>query len=92
MEQWQLESGLPLRARLSTSFAPHETRPPLLSSATRRRITCDGDVPGFPGCAKLRGTRVHPAFGPLSHFLFSHFYWPHPRYADPGFRMYIQDS
>jgi hypothetical protein len=92
MEQWQLESGLPLRVRLSTGFAPHETRPPLLSSATRRRITCDGDVPGFPGCAKLRGTRVHPAFGPLSNCLFSYFYWPHPRYADPGFRMYIQDS
>jgi hypothetical protein len=63
MEQWRLESGLPLCAHWSKSFAPHETRPPLLSSATRRRITTDGDVPGFPGYAKLRGTWAHPAFG-----------------------------
>jgi hypothetical protein len=63
MEQWQLESGLLLCAHWSKSVAPHETRPPLLSSATRRRITSDGDVPGFPGYAKLQGTRVHPAFG-----------------------------
>jgi hypothetical protein len=63
MEQWRLESGLPLRARWPKSFAPFETRPPLLSSATRRRITIDGDVPGFPGYAKLHGTWVHPAFG-----------------------------
>ena len=63
MEQWRLESGLRLCARSSHSFAPFETRPPLLSSATRRRITIDGDVPGFPGYAKLHGTWVHPAFG-----------------------------
>lgn len=97
MERWQLESSLLLCARLSNSFAPLQTRPPLLSSATRRRITFDGDVPGFPGCAKLRGTWVHPAFGPLSHLLssyplFSYLFRPHPRYADPGSRMYIQDS
>ena len=63
MEQWRLESGLPLCARRSHSFAPFETRPPLLSSATRRRITIDGDVPVFLGYAKLHGTWVHPAFG-----------------------------
>ena len=63
MEQWRLESGLPLCARPSHSFAPFETRPPLLSSATRRRITIDGDMPVFPGYAKLHGTWVHPAFG-----------------------------
>ena len=71
MEQWQLESGLLLCARLSHSFAPFETRPPLLSSATRRRITSGGDVPGFPGYAKLHGTWAHPAFGSrwFSHLL-----------------------
>ncbi len=63
MEQWQLESGLLLHVRRSHSFAPFETRPPLLSSATRRRITADGDVPGFLGYAQLHGTWVHPAFG-----------------------------
>lgn len=95
MEQWRLESGSPLCARWSKSFAPHETRPPLLSSATRRRITCNGDVPGFPGYAKLCGTRIHPAFGPLYLLcspLLSYLFRPHPRYANPGFRMYIQDS
>ena len=94
MERWRLEYGSPLCARCSKSFAPHETRPPLLSSATRRRITCDGDVPGFPGYAKLCGTRVHPAFGPLYSLylsLLSCLSRPHLRYAYPEFRMYIQD-
>jgi hypothetical protein len=97
MQRWQLVSGLPLCARPSNNFAPLQTRPPLLSSATRRRITFDGDVPGFLGYAKLQGTRVHPAFGPLCHFLlsqllFSYLFRPHPRYANTGFRMYIRDS
>lgn len=63
MQHWQLESGWPLLAHPSKSFALFETRPPLLSSATRLRITCHGDVPGFPGCAKLQGTWIHPDFG-----------------------------
>jgi len=39
MEQWYRDSGSELRVRWSKSFAPYETRPPLLSSATRHRIT-----------------------------------------------------
>lgn len=92
MEQWQLESGSELPVRHSKSFAPFETRPPLLSSATRRRITYDGDLPKSLGCAKLRGTRVHPAFGSSYFVLPLYLFGPHPRYADPGSRTYIQDS
>lgn len=70
MDNWQLDSRLPFHARRSKSFAPLSTRPPLLSSATRLRITSDGDVPGFPGYAKLPSATIHPAFG---HWLIAFF-------------------
>jgi hypothetical protein len=62
MEQWRLESGLPLRARFPK--APLRMRRGLRSCPPQRVVGSPLMVtPGYPGYAKLHGTWVHPAFG-----------------------------
>jgi len=81
MQRQRLADRLLERGR-PKSFAAIQTRPPLLSSATRLRLTCVADVPGPPGCARLRGATVHPLFGEEG---FS--YRLHTAFSGPGSRM-----
>jgi hypothetical protein len=63
MEPERLDNKLPIQ-KCPHRFAKTETRPPLLSSATRL------SNPGFPGCARLAGVNAQPPFG-VSTFSYS---------------------
>lgn len=81
MPKQRLADKLLYRGR-PKSFAATQTRPPLLSSATRLRLTSVGDVPGTPGCARLCGANAHPLFGEegISYRL-------HTAFSGPGSRI-----